>query len=148
MAILYVSSLPKGVTEAALKDIFSPFGHVIAARVLYNSEGCSLGCGVVTMLHKEEVDEILATKDRISVAGKRPNIWRGHDVPKRARQSMELLLQWPCKCEDTKCCPECGGKSYVERWTPIEFLPYLRGFSYVIRGRRYIGSSPKNKTVV
>jgi RNA recognition motif-containing protein len=80
MNLVRVSGLPESVTDEHLKALFAPFGFVISARILFNLDGRSLGCGTVEMSSREEVDDILSTKDRISVGGKRPNIWRSREI--------------------------------------------------------------------
>lgn len=49
---------------------------MVSARLVRDMDGKSLGFGIINMSCAEEVDEILNTKDRIAVSGRRPAIWR------------------------------------------------------------------------
>jgi RNA recognition motif-containing protein len=46
---IFIDSLPRNFTSADLATLFRPFGHVIAARVMYDSSGQSLGYGCAEM---------------------------------------------------------------------------------------------------
>jgi RNA recognition motif-containing protein len=84
MPRLHVTGLPSTLTEAGLRELFTPFGTVLSAKTIKDSHGDSIGFGIVEMSCVQEVDEILNTKDRISVAGNRPYIWKPPDfVPGR-----------------------------------------------------------------
>src|SRR6266536_2134185 len=80
MLRLHVTGLPVALTDEDLYLLFAPFGTVRSARTIKDSRGRSIGFGIVEMSCLEEVEEILNTKDRISVAGRRPNIWRPSDT--------------------------------------------------------------------
>ena len=137
MNLVHVSGLPVSVTEDILRKLFDPFGQVISARVLRDLHGVSLGCGMVEMSCREEVDEILTTKDRISVGGKRPNIWLAKEHNPPQQQTTEVSIRWQCHCTGPAIsCRYCKGKGYCEHWIPVFLLSELKGRSYIIKGRR------------
>ena len=75
MQKLHVTSLPPNTTSQGLRHIFERIGPVLDTKVFNDSMGnCMLG--VVEMLCAEDVEEILTTQDRISISGRRPNIWK------------------------------------------------------------------------
>jgi hypothetical protein len=72
---LHVTSLPPNMTDQDLRDVFERIGPVLHAKVVNDSKGNCI-VGVVEMSFGEDVEEILTTTDRISVGGRRPNIWK------------------------------------------------------------------------
>jgi cold-inducible RNA-binding protein len=79
--ILHVSGLPRKMKDEDLGRLFTPFGTVLHARLIRNFDGDSIGFGIVEMSSPYEVEEILNTLDRITVGGKRPNIWKPSASP-------------------------------------------------------------------
>ncbi|KAJ4772346.1 RNA-binding protein [Rhynchospora pubera] len=74
---VYVGNLAWSVDEARLEQVFSEYGKVITARVMYDREsGRSRGFGFVSMETKEEIDDAIAALD-------------GQDLDGRA-----LILSW------------------------------------------------------
>jgi RNA recognition motif-containing protein len=135
MNVLRISGLPQAVTDTHLKDLFAPFGKVVFAQIFCDPKGHSLGCGVVEMSCQEEVEEILFTKDRISVGGIRPNIWRSLTDPTKVQRHSEVLISWKCGCATVPCL-DCNDKKYLEEWIPSDLLKALSGLDFIIRGRR------------
>lgn len=75
MQKLHVTSLPPNITSQDLRHIFERIGPVLHAKVVNDRSDNSI-VGIVEMLCAEDVEEILTTKDRISIGGRRPNIWK------------------------------------------------------------------------
>lgn len=90
---LHVNGLPLSLTDEHLRDLFAAFGTVVSARLVRDMDGKALGFGIVDMSCAEEVDEILNTKDRIAVSGRRPDIWR---VPARYLPKIEPVSVADC----------------------------------------------------
>ena len=75
MQKLHVTSLPPSLTSHNLRVIFERIGPVRRAKIVKDRDGHCI-MGVVEMSFAEDVEEILTTKDRISIGGRRPNIWK------------------------------------------------------------------------
>ena len=75
MQKLHVTSLPPNTTSQDLRRIFERVGPVLHAKVVNDSMGNCI-VGIVEMLFVQDVEEILTTKDHISIGGIRPNIWK------------------------------------------------------------------------
>uniref|UniRef100_A0A915IVL8 RRM domain-containing protein n=1 Tax=Romanomermis culicivorax TaxID=13658 RepID=A0A915IVL8_ROMCU len=59
-ANLYVSGLPKTLTQSDLERMFAPFGHIITTRILTDtSNGQSKGVGFVRFDKKNEAEEAI-----------------------------------------------------------------------------------------
>ncbi len=82
---LYVGNLSYQMTEDALRDIFSPMGEVVSAKVITDAAtGRSKGFGFVEMASDEEADKAInslngtSVMDRpINVSEARPQTARG-----------------------------------------------------------------------
>ncbi len=72
---LHVTSLPPNTTDHALRNVFERIGPVLHAKVVNDHNGNCI-VGIVEMSCAEDVEEILTTNDRISIGGRRPNIWK------------------------------------------------------------------------
>jgi RNA recognition motif-containing protein len=72
---LHVTSLPPSTTDKDLRNVFERVGPVLHAKVVHDLNGHSI-VGIVEMSCAEDVEEILTTNDRISIGGRRPNIWK------------------------------------------------------------------------
>jgi hypothetical protein len=77
---LHMTSLPPNTSSQDLRDIFERIGPVLHAKVVNDRNGNCM-VGVVEMSCAEDVEEILTTKDRISIGGRRPNIWKATEDP-------------------------------------------------------------------
>jgi hypothetical protein len=137
MPILYISGLPPSISVDYLKQRFAPFGQVISVRVGRTLDGCCVGSATIEMSSQEDVDEILSTKDRISIDGKRPNIWQSSISPPQPAKDFEVLIRWVCACPPASC-PNCNGKGYLEEWVPMNMMKSLKGLPFIIRSRRYV----------
>jgi nucleolin len=61
---IYVGNLSWSVDEARLEQVFSEYGKVVSARVMYDREsGRSRGFGFVAMETKEEMNDAIAALD-------------------------------------------------------------------------------------
>ncbi|CAK9878021.1 unnamed protein product [Sphagnum jensenii] len=79
---LFVGNLSWGVDDASLQNMFSRYGTVVDARVVYDREtGRSRGFGFVTLSNAEEVNEAIQNMDgadfdgrqiRVNLAGDKP----------------------------------------------------------------------------
>jgi hypothetical protein len=78
MPKLHVTSLPPALTSANLRVLFEQIGPVRHAKIVKDRDGRCI-MGVVEMSFAEDVEEILTTKDRISIGGRRPHIWKATD---------------------------------------------------------------------
>uniref|UniRef100_A0A4X2KCZ7 ELAV-like protein n=1 Tax=Vombatus ursinus TaxID=29139 RepID=A0A4X2KCZ7_VOMUR len=59
-ANLYISGLPKDMTEKELEQLFSPFGHIVASRILRDRvSGASWGVGFIRFNMKSEAEEAI-----------------------------------------------------------------------------------------
>jgi len=66
------------MTSRHLHELFARIGPVVGAKVIKDANGNCI-MGIVEMSCAEDVEEILATKDRISIGGQRPYIWKVAD---------------------------------------------------------------------
>ncbi|PKA66114.1 31 kDa ribonucleoprotein, chloroplastic [Apostasia shenzhenica] len=68
---LYVGNLPWQVDDARLEQVFSEYGKVVNARIVYDREtGRSRGFGFVTMASKAELDDAIAALDGQDLDGR------------------------------------------------------------------------------
>lgn len=68
---IYVGNLAWAVDEARLEQVFSEFGKVVSARVMYDREsGRSRGFGFVAMETKEEMNDAIAALDGKDLEGR------------------------------------------------------------------------------
>ena len=75
---LHVTPLPPKMTSRHLRDVFAQIGPVVGATVIKDGDGNCI-MGIVEMSCAEDVEEILATNDRISIGGQRPYMWKPAD---------------------------------------------------------------------
>ena len=78
---LHVNGLPAEITSKDLRALFEQFGPVVSTKIIMGLNRKCLGLGIVEMSFAEDVEEILQSKDRISIGGKRPHIWRAFERP-------------------------------------------------------------------
>lgn len=101
---LHVTSLPPNTTDQDLRNVFERIGPVLHAKVVNDRNGNCI-VGVVEMACTEDVEEILTTKDRLSIGGRRPNIWKAAE---------NATIGERIKAEDTGIhLEECSGRWYV-----------------------------------
>ena len=101
---LHVTSLPPNTTEQDLRHVFERIGSVLHAKVVNDRNGNCV-VGVVEMACSEDVEEILTSTDRISIGGRRPNIWKATE---------ESTIGQRIKAEYTGIhLEECKGRWYV-----------------------------------
>ncbi|HOV13075.1 MAG TPA: RNA-binding protein [Spirochaetota bacterium] len=68
---IYVGNLPYSVTEDSLKEIFSPYGTVVSARVISDKiSGRSKGYGFVEMSTTEEAEAAIKELDNGEIEGR------------------------------------------------------------------------------
>ncbi len=68
---LYVGNLPYSTTDEALKDLFSPSGEVVEAKVITDKfSGRSKGFGFVTMKDDAAAQAAIAAMDGKEVDGR------------------------------------------------------------------------------
>ncbi|KAL6524553.1 hypothetical protein OROHE_016224 [Orobanche hederae] len=68
---IYVGSLPWSVDDARLEQIFSEYGNVVSARVVFDKEsGRSRGFGFVAMSSESEMNDAIASLDGQTVDGR------------------------------------------------------------------------------
>ena len=73
---LHVNGLPRHITDQELREVFERVGPVASVKVIRHPDGRCVGIGTVEMRFVQDVDEILASKDRIGIGGIRPHIWK------------------------------------------------------------------------
>ena len=101
---LHMTSLPPNTTSQDLREVFERIGPVLHAKVVNDRNGNYM-VGVVEMSCAEDVEEILTTKDRISIGGRRPNIWKATE---------DATIGQRIKAEYTGIhLEECKGRWYV-----------------------------------
>jgi RNA recognition motif-containing protein len=96
---LQVTSLPPNMTTQDLRAVFERIGPVLFAKVVHDRDGNCI-VGVVEMRYAEDVEEILTTKDRISIGGRRPNIWKatqGPTIGQRIREEYTGIYHEQCQ---------------------------------------------------
>ncbi|KAE8655200.1 31 kDa ribonucleoprotein [Hibiscus syriacus] len=82
---VYVGNLPWDVDNARLEQVFSEYGKVVEARVVYDREtGRSRGFGFVTMSSETELNDAIAALDGQSLDGR---ALRVNVAEQRARRS-------------------------------------------------------------
>jgi hypothetical protein len=92
--------------------------------------------GIVEMSHAEDAEEILNTKDRISISGQRPNIWKPSEERTLADAIKEkyngIHLE---RCKDIWYVFEVSEHHlrWCRRLTPLEAMTFYR---------QYLDSSP------
>lgn len=68
---IYVGNLPYSVKEDSLKEIFSPYGSVVSARVIIDKmSGRSKGYGFIEMGSTEEAEAAIKELDNAEVEGR------------------------------------------------------------------------------
>ncbi|KAJ3687503.1 hypothetical protein LUZ61_016667 [Rhynchospora tenuis] len=81
---VYVGNLPWSVDEARLEQVFSEYGKVVTARVMYDREsGRSRGFGFVSMETKEEIDDAIAALDGQDLDGRAVRVNIAEERPRR-----------------------------------------------------------------
>lgn len=68
---LYVGGLPDSVNDDQLKELFTPFGEIVEAKVIMDrTSGQSKGFGFVTMKDEESAEKAIAGMNGKEVEGK------------------------------------------------------------------------------
>ena len=68
---LFVARLPFGFTDGDLKELFSPFGTVVAAHVVIDgASGQSRGFGFVEIPSEAEAERAMTELDRKEIQGR------------------------------------------------------------------------------
>jgi RNA recognition motif-containing protein len=72
---LFVGSLPWGVDDAQLGELFAPYGEVLSARVVTDREsGRSRGFGFVEFANAESAQAAIEALDGSMVEGRQINV--------------------------------------------------------------------------
>jgi RNA recognition motif-containing protein len=83
---LYVGNLSYHTTEDGLRTLFSEFGNVVSAKVIFNRDtGESKGFGFVEMGSDEEADAAIAGVNGHEVDGRQVRVNEAMDKPQRDR---------------------------------------------------------------
>ncbi|KAL8128498.1 hypothetical protein V2J09_017653 [Rumex salicifolius] len=81
---IYVGNLPWDVDNARLEDVFSQYGEVVSARVVFDREtGRSRGFGFVTMSSEKDVNDAIAALDGQAVDGRTIRVNIAEERPRR-----------------------------------------------------------------
>ncbi|URD88968.1 31 kDa ribonucleoprotein, chloroplastic [Musa troglodytarum] len=82
---VYVGNLPWQVDDGRLEQVFSEYGKVLEARVIYDREtGRSRGFGFVKMASQAEMDDAIAALDGLSLEGRALRVNVAEERPQRA----------------------------------------------------------------
>lgn len=82
---LYAGNLPWSVDDARLEQIFSEYGKVVNARVVFDREtGRSRGFGFVLMASETEMNDAIAALDRQSLDGRTIRVNVAEARPRRS----------------------------------------------------------------
>jgi hypothetical protein len=95
---LHVTSLPPNTTTQDLRRAFELIGPVLHAKVVNDLHGNCI-VGIVEMSFAEDVEEILTTRDRLSIGGRRPIIWKveAPTIGERIKQEHSGIHLEECK---------------------------------------------------
>jgi polyadenylate-binding protein len=80
---IFIKNLDKSITNSALADTFSVFGHIISCKVEVDQNGVSKGYGYVHFETQEEADQAIAKVNGMQMADK--IVFVGPFQPKKAR---------------------------------------------------------------
>ena len=81
---LYVGSLPYSLTEEELKDVFTPFGAVVSARIITDKmTGKSKGFGFVEMEEEEMANKAIEATHGSELHGRTLIVNIAHPEQKR-----------------------------------------------------------------
>ncbi|KAI3825708.1 hypothetical protein L1987_07279 [Smallanthus sonchifolius] len=81
---VYVGNLPWDVDDIRLEQVFSEYGKVVSARVVYDREsGRSRGFGFVTMSSESELNDAIENLDGQSMGGRAIRVNVAEDKPRR-----------------------------------------------------------------
>lgn len=80
---IFIKNLDKSITNSALYDTFSVFGHIISCKVEVDHTGQSKGYGYVHFETQEEADQAIAKVNGMQMADK--IVFVGPFQPKKAR---------------------------------------------------------------
>ncbi|CAO2840520.1 unnamed protein product [Amaranthus hypochondriacus] len=82
---VYVGNLPWDLDNARLEQVFSEFGKVLSARVVFDREtGRSRGFGFVTMDSESEMNDAIAALDGQTLDGRAIRVNVAEDRPRRS----------------------------------------------------------------
>lgn len=81
---VYVGNLPWDVDDVRLEQLFSEYGKVVNARVVYDRESArSRGFGFVTMSSESEVNDAIENLDGQSIGGRAIRVNVAEEKPRR-----------------------------------------------------------------
>ena len=87
---LFVAKLSSSTTGDDLKEIFSQYGEVSSAKVIFDREtGNSKGFGFVEMPNAEEANAAIAALNESEVDGKEIVVKEANDRPERPRRDFQ-----------------------------------------------------------
>lgn len=72
---IHISGLSYFCTDDKLRQVFTPFGTVMLAKVLRDEWGHSLGLGIVHMATCTDVERVFNAHQRFEVLGSRLDLW-------------------------------------------------------------------------
>jgi RNA recognition motif-containing protein len=83
---LYVGNLSYNTTEDGLRNLFSGFGNVVSAKIIFNREtGESKGFGFIEMGSDEEANAAIAGANGHECDGRQLRVNEAMDKPRRDR---------------------------------------------------------------
>jgi RNA recognition motif-containing protein len=85
---LYVGNLSYNTTEDGLRNLFSDFGNVASAKIIFDREtGNSKGFGFIEMTTEEEANAAIAGTNGREFEGRQLRVNEAMDKPRRDRSS-------------------------------------------------------------
>jgi len=95
---IYVANLAYGLTDADLRAVFTPFGDVESARIIYDQvSGRSRGFGFVEMASRGEAEAAIVALGQTDLQGRKLRL---SEAQNRSRNFVPLHAEMPANEEN------------------------------------------------